>query len=61
MKKCTIIVKKVYEMKKDITTTKRTVVLSEEALSELCTLVLEHVKRFKNTSLNLLCEAFTGL
>lgn len=43
MKECKIIVKKVYETKKTRTTTERTVCLSESALAELCTLVLEHV------------------
>lgn len=43
MKECTIIVKKVYETKRTRTVTERTVCLSENALAELCTLVLEHV------------------
>lgn len=43
MKECTIIVKKVYETKRTRTVTERSVCLSENALAELCTIVLEHV------------------
>ena len=61
MKECIIIVKKVYETKKSKTITERTITLSDDALAELCTLVLEHVYSVDKSSLNLLCEAFTGI
>lgn len=61
MKKCTIVVTKIYETKKTRTMTERTITLSKDALSELCTIVLKHVNSVDNSSLNLLCEAFTGL
>lgn len=57
MKECTIIVKKVYETRRTRTVTEHAVMLSEEALAELCTLVLEHVYSVDNSSLHLLCEA----
>lgn len=57
MKECTIVVKKVYETKKTRTVTERSVLLNEDSLAELCTLVLEHVYSVDNSSLNLLCEA----
>lgn len=57
MKECTIIVKKVYETRKTRTVTEHTVMLSEEALAELCALVLEHVYSVDNSSLHPLCEA----
>ena len=57
MKECTIIVKKVYETRRTRTVTEYTVTLSEEALAELCTLVLEHINSVDNSSLHPLCEA----
>lgn len=60
MKECTIIVKKVYETRRTRTVTERTVTLSEEALAELCTLVLEHFYSVDKSSLSLLCEALKG-
>ena len=57
MKECTIIVQKVYETKRSRTITGHSVKLSEEALAELCTLVLEHVYSVDNSSLHRLCEA----
>lgn len=54
MKECIIVVKKVYKTKK---TSTRAVLLSEEALAELCTLVIERVYSDNNTSLHSLCEA----
>lgn len=57
MKECIISVKKVYESKRCRTTTERVVSLSEEALAELCVLVLEHVYRCDETTLHPLCEA----
>lgn len=57
MKECVITVKKVYETKKTKTVTEWSVVLNEDSLAELCTLVLEHVYSVDNSSLHLLCEA----
>lgn len=57
MKECVITVKKVYVTKKCKTVTERSVVLNEDSLAELCTLVLEHVYSVDNSSLHLLCEA----
>lgn len=57
MKECTIVVKKVYETKKTKTVTERSVLLNEDSLAELCTLVIEHVYSVDNSSLHLLCEA----
>lgn len=61
MKECTIVVKKVYETKRTRTVTERSVILSEDALAELCTLVIEHVYSVDNSSLHLLCEALREL
>ena len=57
MIECTIVVKKVYETKRTRTVTERTVILSEEALAELCTLVCEHVYSVDDSSLHPLFEA----
>lgn len=43
MKECMIIVMKVYETKRNGTVTEKTVRLSENALAELCSIVLERV------------------
>lgn len=57
MKECVITVKKVYETKKSRTITERSVVLSEEALAELCVLVIEHAYGWEDTLLLPVCEA----
>lgn len=57
MRECTIVVKIVYETKKTRTVTERSVLLNEDSLAELCTIVLEHVNSVDNSSLHLLCEA----
>lgn len=61
MKECTIIVKKVYETKKTRTVTERTVILSEDALTELCQLVCTQFYTGKETHLSLLYEALKGI
>lgn len=57
MKECVITVKKVYETKRSKTVTEHSVMLSEEALAELCVLVLEHVYGCDESSLHPLYEA----
>ena len=57
MKECIISVKKVYESKRCRTTTEHVVTLSEEALEELCALVIEHVDSVDISSLNLLYQS----
>lgn len=57
MKECTIVVKKVYETKKTRTVTERSVLLNEDSLAELCSLVRVYVYSVDNSSLHLLCEA----
>ena len=57
MKECVITVKKVYETKVSRTITERSVMLSEDALAELCTLVLEHAYGCDDSLLYPLCEA----
>lgn len=57
MKECIIVVKKVYETKRTRTVTERTVILSEDALAELCALVLDHVYNVDDSSLHLISEA----
>lgn len=57
MKECTIIVKKVYESKRTRTVTEQSVILSEEALTELYRLICEHVYSVDDSSLHPLFEA----
>lgn len=57
MTECIVVVKKVYQTKLSKTVTERTVLLDEDSLAELCTLVMEHVYSIDDSSLHLLCEA----